>query len=94
VRACNEWDAGSAASGEKRDAGASESMSKALCDLGDRVGLRMRRRMGERWPETSARKTSFCFASSLATFQPIGMPMVASYRVKSRGDDDEGEWWC
>jgi hypothetical protein len=51
-------------------------VSSVLCDRGDLAGL-VRRRIGERRPFTSARSTSFAFASSLAIFQPIGMPMVS-----------------
>jgi len=61
--------------GAKRDVETRKSVSNALCDLGDLVGL-LRRRIGERCPVTSARRTSFSFASSLVMFQPIGMPIA------------------
>jgi hypothetical protein len=61
--------------GAKRDVKTRKSVSEALCDRGDLVGL-VRRRIGERCPVTSARSTSFSFASSLLMFQPIGMPIA------------------
>ena len=63
------------ASGEKRDVATRKSVSKALRAAGDLVDRR-RRRMGERWPVTSARNTSLSFASSRVMFQPTGMPFA------------------
>lgn len=51
----------------------------ALCDLGDLVRRLMRRRIGERWPVTSARRTSFSLTSSRVMFQPIGMPIAQEW---------------
>jgi hypothetical protein len=80
VRACEGRASGSWC-GAKRDVDTRLSVSNALCERGDLVGL-LRRRIGERCPVTSARNTSFSFASSLGMFQPIGMPIAQEYRVK------------
>jgi hypothetical protein len=81
VRACEEREMGSICGG-RRDAETRKSVSKALCDGGDLAGL-MRRRIGDRWPVTSARSTSFCFASARAMFQPIGMPIAPKLCVET-----------
>jgi hypothetical protein len=65
-----------------------KSVSNALCGRGDLDGLR-RRRMGERWPVTSARRTSLDRASSRAMFQPIGMPIAPWSCGKQRKDGVE-----